>query len=120
MIGHTSLLKRVSEGEILGTPSDKGKGIVVMDLDTYLEMSVVHTEGDKEINWPELEDSQRELRAHSRALANIFNLGEGLGTRNQARCYDNVSSWACDPPIMRCLPKTHKPPGPSGLPKSRH
>ena len=48
-MGRTSLLKRVSEGEILVTPSDKGKGVVVMDLDTNLEMSVVHTKEDKEI-----------------------------------------------------------------------
>ena len=119
MAGRTSLLKRVSEGELHITPSDKGKGIVVMDMDTYLTMSLVHTKEDKEIEWTELEESQRELRAHSRALANIFNLGEGLGDRNQTRCYDNIFSWACDLPIMRCLPKTHKPLGPSGPPKSR-
>ena len=50
MAGHTSLLKRVSEGEIQVTPSYKGKGIVVMDLETYLEMSVVHTKEDKELH----------------------------------------------------------------------
>ena len=46
-------------------------------------------------------------------------MGEWPGDRKKARCYDNVSSWACDPPVMRCLPKTHKPLGPNGIPKSR-
>ena len=98
------------------TPNDKGKGIVVMDMEVYQAMSIVYAKGDKEIEWAKLEEFQRELRAHSRALANIFNLGEGLGDRNQTRCYDNISSWACDLPIMRCLPK---PTGPEGIPKSR-
>ena len=90
MAGCTSLLKRVAERDTHITPSDKGKGIVVMDMEVYLAMSIVHTKGDKEIEWAELEESQRELRTHSRALANIFNLGEGLGDRNQTRCYDNI------------------------------
>ena len=88
-------------------------------MEKYLTISVVHTEEDKEIEWTELEESQRAIRAHSRALAKIFNQGEGLGDRNQARCYDNVSSWVCDPPTMRCLPKTYKLLGLNGVPKSR-
>ena len=29
------------------------------------------------------------------------------------------SSWACDPLILRYVPKTQKPLGPNGVPKSR-
>ena len=82
-------------------------------------MSVVHTEGDKKIDWRELSEAQRELRAHSRALARIFNIGRGQGRKNAARCYDNLSSWANDAPILRCVAKTHKPVGDDGVPKSR-
>ena len=82
-------------------------------------MSIVHTHGDREVDGKELEDAQKELRAQSQALAKVFQLGADPGLRNQARCYDNISSWACDFLVMRCLPKTHRPTGPGGIPKSR-
>ena len=49
----------------------------------------------------------------------MVRLGEAAGKRNKGRCYNNISSWACDPPFMRCTAKTHKPVGPEGVPKSR-
>ena len=119
MAGRTSLLKRIAEGEIHVSQSDKGKKIVVMDMDTYYNMSIVHTKQDKEIDWRILEQTQRDLRAHARAVSRIFKLGEGPGSRNKARCFDNISSWACDPPVLRCMAKTHKPLEADGVPKSR-
>ena len=117
--GKKSLLKRISAGELHVSPSDKGKVLVVMSLDMYHQMSVVHTEGDEEVGWRELEESQREVRAHARALSRIVNLGAGGGNRNRARCFDNISSHACDPPVLRWVAKTHKPTGDNGVPKSR-
>ena len=92
MAGKASLTKRVAAGEIYIGESDKGKGLVVMSPETYHQMSKVHTEGDREITWRELGEVQREVRAHSRALARIFKLGKAGGKRNAARCYDNISS----------------------------
>ena len=112
-------MKRVSAGEIHISPSDEGKKIVAMDMDTYYNMSIVHTSQDQEVTWNHLQDTQRELRAHSRALARIFQLGQAHSERNGVRCFDNISSWAADPPIMRCQAKTHKPPTSDGTPKSR-
>ena len=37
------------EGEIHVSPSDKGKGLVVMSTDMYHEMAVVHTHGDRRV-----------------------------------------------------------------------
>ena len=79
-----------------------------MTPDIYQQMSVVHKEGDQEITWRELGETQREIRAHSRALAQILRVGKERGKRNSARFYDNISSWACDAPILRCVAKTHK------------
>ena len=73
--GRTSLMKRVAAGELIIGPSDKGKKIVIMDMETYYEMSSVHTTQDQEVDWKKLQDTQREIRAHSRALAKIFQLG---------------------------------------------
>ena len=58
---------------------------MVMDMDTNYEMSIVHTRQDKEVDWRHLEQTQRDLRAHSRALAMIFNLGEGPSKRNKGQ-----------------------------------
>ena len=101
------------------SPSDKGKGLVVMSTDMYHRMSVIHTAEDEQVEWRDLEDCQKEVRSHARALARMVRLGETAGKKNKGRCYDNLSSWACDPPVMRCTAKTHKPVGPGGVPKSR-
>ena len=41
--GRTSLLKRFADGEIHVSQSDKGKKVVVMDMEMYYDKSVVHT-----------------------------------------------------------------------------
>ena len=66
-----------------------------------------------------LKEAQANVRAHGRSLARIFNVGKAQGPRNAARCHDNVSSWAMDPPVLRCVAKTHKAANKDGTPKSR-
>ena len=78
-----------------------------------------HTAKDQEVSWTQLEEAQKEIRSNARSLAKIFNIGANQGDRNQSRCHDNVSSWACDPPILRATAKTHKEPDDQGVPKSR-
>ena len=118
-LGKASLVKRVSNGEIHISPSDKGKGLVVMSVDMYHRMCIVHTEADKKVEWRELEECQKEVRSHARALARMVKLGESAGGRNRGRCFDNISSWACDPPVLRYLAKIHKPLELEIIPKSR-
>ena len=50
MCGRTSLLKRVMDGELHIGESDKGKKVVVMDMDMYYNMSIVHTQQDLEVD----------------------------------------------------------------------
>ena len=70
----------------------------------------VHVAGDKKTSWKELESAQKELRNHGRALSRVFGLGVMEGRRNRARCYNNISSWAMDAPVLRATAKTHKHP----------
>ena len=93
--------------------------MVVMPVEMYHNMCTVHLKDDTKVGWRELEESQKEIRAHARAISRMTRLGEAGGNRNKARCFDNLSSWACDPPVLRCVAKTHKDPGPDGTPKSR-
>ena len=41
--------KRVNSGEIHVSPSDKGKGLVVMSTEMYHKMSVAHFVADKKV-----------------------------------------------------------------------
>merc|ERR1712112_64656 len=102
--------KRVRRKEIHVSCSDKGKGIVVMPLTMYEEVTRRHTAKDKEIAWGDLKKIQREVTSHARCLDRIFNLGGEEGPRNKVRCHDNVTSWAQHPPILRSMAKTHKQP----------
>ena len=49
----------------------------------------------------------------------MVNLGTEGGNRNKERCFDNISSFFCDPPVLRCVAKTHKPVGDNEVHKSR-
>ena len=117
--GKMKVIRRVRKGEIHVSPSDKGKSVVVMPMAMYQKMVQTHTSKDKEVNWARLEEAQKLVRSHTRSLAKIFKIGTNRGERNQTRCHANLSSWACDPPVLRATAKTHKPPDGQGLPKSR-
>ena len=49
---------KARKGEIHVSPSDKGKGIVAMDLDLYDQMASKHTEKDRKVTWKELDETQ--------------------------------------------------------------
>ena len=74
---------------------------------------------DKPVEWNELRKCQREVTGHARALSRVFRVGESLGERNGARCFNNLTSWAEDAPTLREVAKTHKALHPNGIPKLR-
>ena len=71
-IGRMKINKRVRKREIHVSPSDKGKGVVVMPLDLYAKLVEVHTSKDKEVRWAEFEEAQKVVRSHSRSLGKIW------------------------------------------------
>ena len=54
MIERNKLMKRVRKGEIVISPSEKGKGIVGMPIHMYENMVLKHTEKDPEVEWKQL------------------------------------------------------------------
>ena len=106
--GKKKLLMKVMKGQIYVSPSDKGNGIVVMPMEMYRKLVRAHTGKDREVQWKDLEEAQKTIRSHSRSLSKICGLGKNEGERNMDRCHQNLSSWACDPPILRAVAKTHK------------
>ena len=119
MMGRKSVQLKVKKGQLHISSSDKGKGIISMDRDTYVKMAVKHTKEDIKVEWKELEEAQRTLRSHGRCIARIFGLREKEGPRNRGRYYQNLSSWAGDASVMRATAKTHKKVGEGGVPASR-
>ena len=96
MMGRKSVQLKVKKGQLHISPSDKGKGIVAMDRDTYDKMAVKHTKEEIKVERKDLEEAQRTLRSHGRCIARIFGLGEKKGPWNRAKSYQNLSSWAGD------------------------
>ena len=90
-----------------------------MPLELYAKQVEAHTSKEKEVRWQELEEVQKVVRSHSRCVGKIWNVGENERDRNVVRCHSNLSSYACDPPTLRAVAKTHKPPDKEGCPKSR-
>ena len=90
-----------------------------MPMDMYGKLVKTHTDKDKEVTWKQLEEAQKVIRSHSRSLGKICGLGQNEGDRNTDRCHQYLTSWTCDPPILRAVAKTHKATDPEGTPKSR-
>ena len=56
-IGRMKINKRVRKREIHVSPSDKGKGMVVMSLEMYSKLVEVHTSKDREVSWSQIEEA---------------------------------------------------------------
>ena len=74
--GLKSLMTRVEDGEIVVLPTDKTGKFAVMKREEYEKAGLVHSEGDREVNWEEIKNSQREINGHVAMLIKIFNIGK--------------------------------------------
>ena len=99
--------------------ADKGKMLVVVDIDVYQLMVEDHVNPADSIEPEQLRMSERHLSAQAKALANTLGVGRLQSERNFIRCFDNVASSAEDAATLKLLPKTHKPLKPQGHPQSR-
>ena len=66
--------------------------MTVSSLESYERQGKVHIGDDKEVEWEEVIDPQKNLTTHVRALAKIFQLGEEHGPTNSERAWDNATS----------------------------
>ena len=118
-IGLSKVQKRVKQGEITVVKSDKGNQLTVSSLDSYSAQGDSHTSLDRRISHLETEQNQARMNTLCRSLANIFGLGKNGGEKNAARCWGNLLTEASNAPTLYPCPKTHKPVGDDGNPKSR-
>ena len=77
--GLSSLVKRISDGEIIVATSDKSGRFVVLQTDQYVKSGLKHTSCDQQIGPDELRKIQSVLNSHTKWLKNIFNIGASWG-----------------------------------------
>ena len=118
-LGLKSLARRTAKLELMVLEADKGKSFVVMDEQTYVNMSRDHIDKDVPTTNKEVKESQKLLTTTSKALRTILGLGKSQSDGAYARCVDNSGSEAEDVPSVKFLPKTHKNIQPGGHPQSR-
>ena len=116
MLGLKSLSRKVARLELLVLEADKGKKFVVVDEQTYVNMSMDHVGGDRPTSPAEVRHSQSVLSSTVKALGNAVNLGLSHSSNAYGRCMDNLGSQAMDVPVLKLLAKVHKPPAPGGHP----
>ena len=73
--GLKSLKKRVNNGEIVVIPTDKSGNLAIMTQSAYLAAGLKHTVADKEVGWPIIKESQKELNGHVSMMVKTFKMG---------------------------------------------
>ena len=74
--GLKSLKERIKNDELVVIPKDKTGNFAVMSRNTYEKSGMVHTRGDTEVKWENVQEAQREINGHVSMLGKIFNMGK--------------------------------------------
>ena len=73
--GLKTLKKRVTQGELVIIPTDKSGRLAVMTRESYKVAGLRHTQKDREVDWLDISESQKELNDHVSMLTKIFRIG---------------------------------------------
>ena len=106
--GLTKLKKRVKDGEIVVSKTDKSGKLFVSTFDSYSSRGQKHTEGDKKIDETEVDDLRRKCNTALTMLVRSFNIGENHGPNNQSRIIASHRMGANGVPRLYLLEKDHK------------
>ena len=105
--------------KIIVLPSDKGNIFTVSGVESFEGQGDLHTSQDIRVTQQDLMNTHRRMNALTRGLNKVTILGSNGGDSNLIRCWNNGITDACVAPLLYPSPKTHKPVGPQGDPKSR-
>ena len=82
--GIKKLELRKKSGEVVIIPTDKSGRMSISSRESYTKQGDVHTKGDKIVSWKEIEEAKTELVRHSKALGNVFRMGENWGESGES------------------------------------
>ena len=100
-----NLKKRIKEGEIIISQTDKSSRFAVLTKKQYLDAGKVHTSKDKEITWKEVKYIQSQINAHVWWITNALGYGEKT---DPSRVMKNFQNHSLEIPDMAILVKDHK------------
>jgi hypothetical protein len=104
--GKKKIIKRMKEGKIFITATDKSKKFVVTTPEIYKRAAMIHINKDHEIKWEELSKVEKEIDRHVRQMVRIFDVGS---THNQVgRCKQALVTEDRPPPNVKFYFKDHK------------
>ena len=103
--GLKSLKKRIANGEIVISQTDKSGRFAVLSLKQYLDSGRIHTDKDEEIDWQKVNYLQGQVNNHVWWISRI--LGNALKT-DQQKMGKNMQATSLEIPDMILLLKDHK------------
>ena len=74
--GIAKLRTRTKSGEIVITVTDKSGKMSVSSRENYRLQGAPHTSKDEKVTWKEIERAKAEITYHTKAVTNIFRIGE--------------------------------------------
>ena len=118
--GIKKLNARAKDGQIVINQSDKSDLISISTRDNYLEQGAQHIgKRDQKLNWKQVNQLRETISKHSKALANIFKVGENHGKNEETRIRTTMNEKVTTIPKVSAQPKDHKQIPASGVPKTR-
>ena len=103
--GFKSLCKRVSDGELVITTTDKSSRMAVVTKEQYIRAGNVHTQKDEEISWKDIKYMQNQINAHIWWATRILGNSENTDPDRMGR---NITELGYQVPEMFLLVKDHK------------
>ena len=88
----------------------------VSSRESYRQQGEVHIQGDKRVGWKEVLDAQNTIAGHTKALGNIYRMGENWGGKGETRVRGAMNEQSTIIPQMDIYPKDHKDLRPDGTP----
>ena len=116
--GIAKLRARTKAGEIVITVTDKSGKMSVSSRENYRQQGAPHTRRDEKVTWREIETAKSEIAHHTRAVTNIFKMGEDWGEKGEWRVRRTMHEQSTVVPQMHCTQKDHKELPESGIPKT--
>ena len=103
--GLESLTKRVKEGEITISMTDKSGRMAVVTRKQYLECGYMHTMKDKTMSWKDIKYLQSQINNHTWWFSSIVGNAKDC---DQTRMFKNIHDASAQLPEMYLLLKDHK------------
>ena len=88
--GIEKLRNRESKGEIIISETDKSQHTTVSSVDSYTEQGNVHASKDRVISWKEYNEIHNMVQQHTKALCNVFQIGNDLTNNEETRVRENI------------------------------